>query len=355
MTDAETVRDTTDESLRVERERADTAVDSRLEKTEARTDQAVQAARQADDTATQTARDEADRGSPRTVREAHAVGAARERDDEEVERQRVAVDAATQAERQERKRSMEVFLQLERGKTDEDLVGERSLADTLIASRDEFLAAASHDLRNLLGGLSLNAGLIAQAAPEGEAGAKIRRLAGATSRYVARMDRLVNDLVDVASIEAGRLAVVVRPVEVSRLLQDTVQAFEPVAVERRVALRADLPERPIHATLDDERTLQVLANLVSNALKFTPQGGAVHLAVSTTAREVRFTVRDSGVGIPADQLARIFDRYRQVSRDRRGLGLGLHISKCIVEAHGGRMWAESTPGAGSTFHFALPA
>lgn len=355
MTDAEAVRDTTDESLRVERERADTAVDSRLEKTEARTDQAVQAARQADDAATQTARDEADHGSARTRQEAGTVGAARERDDVEVERQRVAVDAATQAERLERKRSMEVFLQLERGKTDEDLVGERSLADALIASRDEFLATVSHDLRNLLGGLSLNAGLIAQAAPDGEAGAKIRRLAGATSRFVVRMDRLVNDLVDVASIEAGRLAVVVRPVEVGRLLRDTVQAFEPVAAERQVALQAVLPGQPIHATLDDERTLQVLANLVSNALKFTPQGGAVHLAVSASGREVHFTVRDSGVGIPADQLARIFDRYRQVSRDRRGLGLGLHISKCIVEAHGGRMWAESTPGAGSTFHFALPA
>lgn len=355
MTGKAKVRESTDESLRVERDHADTAVDSRLEKVEGKTDEAVRVSREVDDSATQTARDEADSGAPRTEREAGEVGAARDRADVEVERQRLAADAATATERQERKRYMVAFLALERDRTDGDLVEERTLADTLIASRDEFLATVSHDLRTLMGGLSLTADLIAQAAPAGDAGALLRKLAGGTSRYVARMNRLVNDLQDIASIEAGKLKVVLGRVAVDKLLQDTVEAFEPVASSRKIALRADPPPDQLHARLDDERTLQVLANLVSNAIKFTPEGGTVLIAVSSSPQGVHFTVKDSGVGIPVGQLERVFDRYRQVSKDRRGLGLGLHISKCIVEAHGGRIWAESELGVGSAIHFVLPA
>ena len=223
-----------------------------------------------------------------------------------------------------------------------------------MVTRDEFLANVSHDLRTLLGGLSLTAGLLGKVAPEGEAGAQIRKLAGATGRYVARMDRLLNDLLDVASIEAGKLLVVLGPVPVAGLVEETVAAFGPVAEAKRIILLADAPDDLGEASLDGDRLLQVLANLVSNAIKFTPEGGQVRVAAAASDREIHFTVQDSGIGIPEDQLGRIFDRFRQLSRTRLGLGLGLHISSCLVEAHGGRRWAESVAGAGSTLHAVVP-
>jgi signal transduction histidine kinase len=249
---------------------------------------------------------------------------------------------------------MEAFLAAERGRTDEDLVEERGLADTLVVTRDEFLANVSHDLRALLGGLSLTAGLLDKVAPEGEAGARIRKLAGAAGRYVSRMDRLLNDLLDVASIEAGKLLVVREAVAVAGLVEETVAAFGPVAEAKRITLLADAPDDLGEASLDGDRLLQVLANLVSNAIKFTPEGGQVRVAAAASAQEIHFTVQDSGIGIPADQLGRIFDRFHQLSRTRLGLGLGLHISSCLVEAHGGRLWAESVAGAGSTLHAVVP-
>jgi len=354
MTKAAKVRESTDESLRVERDRADAAVDTRLERVEARTDQAVTDSRVVTDEATQSARTEVDRQASLTPQEKGDVEATRGREDVEVERKREVADTATRVERGERKRYMEAFLAAERGRTDEDLVEERGLADTLVVSRDEFLANVSHDLRTLLGGLSLTAGLLDKAAPEGEAGEQVRKLAGATGRYVARMDRLVNDLLDVASIEAGKLEVVRERVAVAGLVEETVAAFAPVAEARRITLQADVPADLGDASLDGDRLLQVLANLVSNAIKFTPEGGRVRVAAAVSGSEVQFTVQDSGVGIPADQLGRIFDRFRQLSRNRLGLGLGLHISKCLVEAHGGRMWAESVAGQGSTLHVVVP-
>jgi signal transduction histidine kinase len=347
-------RESTDESLRVERDRADAAVDTRLERVEAKTDQAVQESRAVTDSATQSARAESDLQATRTPVDEGAVGAAREREDVEVDRKRQDEDEATKVERGARKRFMDVFLAAERGRTDDDLVEERALADVQVVTRDEFLANVSHDLRTLLGGLSLTAELLGKVSTKGEEGLQVRKLAGATGRYVARMDRLINDLLDVASIEAGKLQVVRAPVAVAGLVVETVQAFGPVAEAKRVALRADAAGDQVEAALDGDRILQVLANLVSNAIKYTPEGGQVRVAVASTGREVHFTVEDSGVGIAADQLEHIFDRFHRLSRDRRGLGLGLHISKNIVEAHGGRMWAEAGRGAGSAFHVLLP-
>lgn len=354
MTKATDVRESTDQSLRVERDRADEAVDSRLELVEAKTDEAVRDSRAFTDGATQAARAEVDRQGSGTPAQQGAVEAKRGLEDVEVGRKREVADAATRAERGERKRYMEAFLAAERGRTDEGLFEERGLADTLVISRDEFLANVSHDLRSLLGGLSLTAAMFGKVAPEGEAGAQARKLAGTTGRYVARMDRLLNDLLDIASIEAGKLRVVRERVAVAGLLEETVAVFRPIAEAKRLTLQADVPADLGDASLDGDRLLQVLANLVSNAIKFTPEGGRVRLAAAVCGREVHFTVQDSGIGIPADELGRIFDRYRQLSQTRLGLGLGLHISKYLVEAHGGRLWAESMAGEGSTLYVVVP-
>jgi signal transduction histidine kinase len=177
----------------------------------------------------------------------------------------------------------------------------------------------------------------------------------ARSRLPHRRRRLINDLLDVASIDAGELAVVPELVDVDGILHDTFEAFEPIAAARHIMIDVEPLQLPLRARLDEGRILQVLANLVSNAVKFTPEEGRILIQVHHEHGEIHFIVRDTGVGIPAGDLEDIFERFHQVRMDRRGLGLGLYISKGIVEAQGGRIWAEGEAGAGSTLHFVLRA
>ena len=170
------------------------------------------------------------------------------------------------------------------------------------------------------------------------------------------MNRLVGDLVDVASIDAGHLAIQPAKTDATALVLEAIDAFVPVAAEKGLALSGAAMERPLLAELDHDRVFQVLANLITNAIKFTPQGGRISVRSELTEAELRFSVRDNGVGIPDTMLEAIFERFWQVGKnDKRGVGLGLYISRCIVEAHGGRIWAESALGKGSTFHVTLPA
>lgn len=348
-------RDQTDESLRVERDKADARVTEKRDAVEEEADEVVRIARRRADEVVQAARDDADRerGAQAADTEASAERE-RTRADVVLEQERSSADAVLQDERAERKRYLADFLAVEREATDKDLIGERAHADTVIAARDEFLATVSHDLRSLLGGLSLNAEVLLDLAPAGADGDILRRHAAMSQRMVSRMNRLINDLLDVTSIEEGKLALLPEQVEISELLRDTLEAFHPIAAAKRITLGADAEGLPLQARLDGGRILQVLANLVSNAIKFTPAEGRISIRIRAERNELQFSVSDTGIGIPEDALQAVFDRFRQVSKDRRGLGLGLHISKFIVEAHGGRVWAESKLGAGSTFHFTLP-
>jgi signal transduction histidine kinase len=347
-------REKTDESLRIEREKTDADVAEKREAVDERADELVRLARQRADELVQAARDEAD-GARRSIASAAVAERERGRADTILEHERSDEDAALEQERSSRRRYLADFLAAEREATDHDLVGERAHADTLIAARDEFLATVSHDLRTLLGGLALSARLVVEHAPTGAVGDPLRGHAARSQRLVARMNRLVNDLLDVASIEAGKLALFPEQVDVGRVLRDTVEAFEPIAAPKRITLVAVDLAPPVIAWLDDGRILQVLANLVGNAIKFTPAGGQVTVEVRGAGDDVvEFAVRDTGIGIPAASLGEVFERFRQVRKDPRGLGLGLHISKSIVEAHGGRMWAESEVGVGSAFYFTVP-
>jgi signal transduction histidine kinase len=348
-------RDQTDESLRVEREKSDAAGAQKHETLEAEADEVVQLARERADQVVQDARDEADRERPQSTAAEGAGQRERSRADLVLRQERSSADALLENDRAERRRYLADFLAVERDATDKDLRGERANADKVIATRDDFLATVSHDLRSLLGGLSLNAELLVKHAPEGQAGDRIRKHAGTSQRLVARMNRLVNDLLDMASIEAGKLALVPTQVEVAHILRDTLEAFEPIAAAKRIRLGAGVEPVLLQTRIDADRILQVLANLVSNALKFTAPEGRVWIAAHSEKGEIHFAVSDTGIGIPQEELQGVFERFHQVSKDRRGLGLGLYISRCIVEVHGGRMWAESTLGAGSTFHVVLPA
>jgi len=159
----------------------------------------------------------------------------------------------------------------------------------------------------------------------------------------------------VASLDAGKLQVAPVVQEATELVRESVEAFLPLARARGLSLTAKIREKKLMATFDHDRVLQVLANLLSNAIKFTATGGRILIQVEPVKQDVRFSVTDTGSGIPREHLEAVFERYWQAhSKGPRGLGLGLYISKGIVEAHGGRIWVESQSGKGSTFSFTVP-
>lgn len=284
------------------------------------------------------------------------VEAERELEDAVLCQEREVNDETLTHEREEEKRALAHLLRYEREQTDDHLLVERSRADRLLAARDDFMGMVSHDLRTLLGGIALTAALQIRHAKDDEGGRHTVDAARKIQRYTARMNRLIGDLIDVTGIEAGRLSVDLGQRDAVALLRETAEAFQPSASANGITLDVELAKGAVLATFDQDRILQVLANLVSNAIKFTNDGGRISVRVAPAGSEVLFSVRDTGSGIPTEQLEAIFERFWQgTAHDRRGLGLGLFITRCIVEAHGGRVWAESDLGKGSRFFFTLPA
>jgi signal transduction histidine kinase len=231
---------------------------------------------------------------------------------------------------------------------------ERVRADEAVASREDFMALVSHDLRSLLGGITLAADLIKRASTTNEA-ASITGYSDQILRLSARTNRLIGDLLDVASIDAGKLAVQRTPTDVGQLVLDAVDAFQAAAAGHHIQLLAEIGEGIPAYDVDAERILQVLTNLVGNAFKYTPVGGTITVRLVESGDELRCSVTDTGEGVPSERIANLFKRYFQARpNDRRGLGLGLFIVKSIIEAHGGTVSAESEAGKGSTFAFTLP-
>ena len=228
------------------------------------------------------------------------------------------------------------------------------LAQRANRARDEVLGVVSHDLRNPLSAISMVASVLVNYPPDDRDA--LRGLYEAIGESAELMGRMIQDLLDVSSIEAGRLSLERRAEPVPPIVERAVQMFEGVAASHGISLshslEADVP--PVNA--DAERVLQVLANLMSNAVKFTPEGGRIDLAVHRTGEEVEFAVTDTGPGIPPEDVDHIFDRYWHARRTARttGSGLGLAIARGLVEAHGGRIRVESTIGKGSAFRFTIP-
>jgi signal transduction histidine kinase len=248
------------------------------------------------------------------------------------------------------------LLPLERAKTDRDLLTERARSDDMLASRDNFVEMVSHDLRNLLCDIMLEASLLAEGASDSEEGQRIVDGMHRFERSAARMRGLIGDLVDVVSIDAGKLSVRPARGDVSALLHEAVEMFGPAARKQAMVLRCECDDQVLWAQFDGHRMLQVLANLLTNALKFTPRGGTIVVRGERSGDGVLVSVTDTGMGIPSDQIENVFKRFWQVAEDdRRGLGLGLYICRCIIDAHGGKIWAESRPGGGSSFLAMLPA
>jgi signal transduction histidine kinase len=220
-----------------------------------------------------------------------------------------------------------------------------------VAARDEVLAIISHDLRNPLGAVQLSATLLAEL----ELDERARRHLEMIQRATRSMSRLIDDLLDTASIDAGQLALALCPEPVTPVMTELRKRHEPAARDQGVELRVTCELPGVDLLCDRDRVLQVFGNLVSHAIQFCRVGDAVTIACRLAGDDVEFSVTDTGPGIDPELVPHLFAPYGAAPQHaRRGLGLGLSIAKSVVERHGGRIWAEVRPGAGTTFSFTIP-
>jgi len=226
-------------------------------------------------------------------------------------------------------------------------------AKLAVATREDVLAIVSHDLKNPVSTIGLVAHLLRQF--DDLDADKAGKLADTIQRSVDRMRVLITDLLDFARIQSGTFTVETHADSLIRVAGSVVDGFRLLAENKRQKLETDLPGGLPEVVVDANRIGQVMSNLLSNAIKFTPEGGTIRVSARQQGREVVVSVADTGPGIPSDHLRKVFDWFWQAQRSRHmGSGLGLSIAKGIVEAHHGRIWAESQLGKGSAFFFTLP-
>ncbi len=222
-------------------------------------------------------------------------------------------------------------------------------------TKDEFLSIVGHELRTPLTSIRGALGLLAGGVL-GELDQDAQNMVGVAVLNTERLMRMINDILDIERMAAGRLKLTRAPADAGELIHQALQVLQATADEQDVQLTAQTD----HATVlaDSDRIVQTLVNLLGNAVKFSAPGSTVTVAVRAQGEQALFSVRDRGRGIPTERLQRIFERFEQVdssdAREKGGAGLGLPIARGIVEQHGGRIWAQSQEGQGSTFNFTLP-
>jgi len=216
-----------------------------------------------------------------------------------------------------------------------------------VQARQDILAFVSHDLKNSLMSLFLNVEMLTRSAPRDERRRGWKQLER-IRRGVTQMQRMIEDLLDVGSIESGRLAIDSREHEIGELFADAVELSAPLIQDKQIEIKIETPPPPFKVRCDRERMMQVFSNLIGNAVKFVPERGTIVLSAAASGASALVAVRDTGPGIPPARLPHLFQRYWQADETaRKGRGLGLFITKGIVEAQGGVIWAESQVGTGS--------
>ncbi|MBZ5711864.1 ATP-binding protein [Nannocystis pusilla] len=240
-----------------------------------------------------------------------------------------------------------------------DLARQVELAQKAVRLRDDLVAVVSHDLRNPLGVIEMAGAVISRGLGRSGSGREAERMTTAIDRIqrsVARMSNLIDELLDVARIEAGRFELTVRVEDAKSFIDESVGMLRPLAEPKQIRISPVVAAPGLQVRMDRERIFQVVSNLIGNAIKFTAEGGTITIGAAPHDEQVWFFVRDTGPGIPEDQRAVIFERHWQADRAGvTGVGLGLFVVRGIVEAHGGRAWVDSEVGRGSTFYFSLPA
>ncbi len=232
-----------------------------------------------------------------------------------------------------------------------------ALCKTRCRARDELLRhRVARSSKNPLNAVLLGAHQIEGAAEDHEWG-RVRKAAGGIAKAVDRMSRLVGDLLDLATLDAGKpLAMNVGQHDLAELVVEISELLEPLAQSNQVTLKTDVSSPTYVILCDRDRVQQVLSNLISNAIEFTRSRGAINVAANGRDGEIVVSVRDTGVGIHEDHVPHVFDAYWKADSERKnGAGLGLSIARAIVESHGVRIWVETEAGSGSSFYFTLRA
>jgi two-component system phosphate regulon sensor histidine kinase PhoR len=220
--------------------------------------------------------------------------------------------------------------------------------------RRDFISNISHELRTPLASLKALTDTLQDGALSDPEAAP--RFIGRIATEVDALTQMAQELLDLSRIESGQVELERKPIAPKKLLASAAERMRMQAERAGLSINVECPPSLPKVNADEPRVEQVLVNLIHNAVKFTPPGGDISLVAEAGEGMVRFAIRDSGVGIPADDLPRIFERFYRVDKSRAGggTGLGLSISRHLVESHGGQIWAESREGEGSTFYFTLP-
>jgi len=225
--------------------------------------------------------------------------------------------------------------------------------EKLDQTKSEFLSIVSHEFRTALTGIQGFSELIRDGGLEPD---EVRAYGGYIFNDADRVNRLIGDMLDLDRMESGRMTMRAGDVDINDIVMEAISRAVPSAVT--VEFKSDLDPRLPIVSGDRDRLIQVLSNLVNNAVKYSPDGGTVTLSSRVEGRFALISVTDTGLGIPQDEIGHVFERFRRVrsgaAQSIPGTGLGLTIVKQIVEMHGGKIWVESAVGHGSSFHFTVP-
>jgi signal transduction histidine kinase len=370
-------RQQTDDSLVAERDKTNQSLTKLRTETEVQTDKAVTKDRFEADSAAKALRAEADlknnhqpgNGVERVMRE-------RKRSDKAMQDERSHVDLAMDTERKLKRELSGKVLETERKRTDKNLSHERKQTDTEVqrsstlltteveehsktkfslTTRDEFLAIVSHDLRNPIGAVSTCADMLLEDSNYQGIDTEVKYWIEFMKRNADTSLRMIADLLDMERMAEGQLQLKIEKHNLSKIIRQAVESYVHQAAAKNILLRSAQIKESLEINCDSDRILQVLSNIIGNALKFTKEGGSITLKVEVIQKTVKVSVSDTGSGIAEEMVTKIFDRFAQIgTNDRRGLGLGLYISKMLIEAHGGEIGVNSKVNFGTTFYFTLP-
>ncbi|MBY0452967.1 MAG: HAMP domain-containing histidine kinase, partial [Bdellovibrionaceae bacterium] len=307
--------------------------------------------------------------SPRVLSE-------RKAEDDALKLERLAVDKALGSERSDKDAAFRSFVGLARESTDKNLTQERAQTDldafnvkglltaekaahsttrSELTTREEFLSIVSHDLRNPIGTISSAAELLLGEYSTAQISDEARHWIKIIERNAATALRLIEDILDMERISEGKLSVKLAQHNLSDVIRESLENYFQISVAKLITLKSVPMTFSDKVLCDRDRITQVLSNLIGNAIKFTPSGGTITVKVENLNKELQVCVTDTGCGIAPDKKEHIFKRFAQIeNKDRRGLGLGLYISKMLIESHNGKLWVESAANEGCSFYFTLP-
>lgn len=366
----ENFRKNTDKSLKFERNKTDNYLENESQSIENESDEIVTKNRQVADDKLQDSRARADEKRLDADRSIPLLDAERSRSDLARSVARNEEDQIRIEERDQKKQIAEALLNSERTDTDKNLLSEREKTDTASASssvmvikaeealsiRDTYLGILSHDLKNPLTAISLSSNVIKRAFLKKDPDLSIiNKYLEAIELNVSTMSRMIEDLLEVEQMVNGDLKLNLKTCNINDLIEECKLFFEPIATSKNFEIKVDSSEIELFANIDHDRILQVLSNLVGNAVKYAGTSGVITLSVIKNKDKLVVSVKDEGPGIPLEKLDVIFERFSQLSGEgKKGAGLGLFISRWIIESHKGKIFVNSVIGEGSTFSFTLP-